>query len=221
MFAGFQAINTGNVIQIDQDYKNCRYLGKDILTVSNQGNGYGVINKSYSYNTVKFVAIRTDGNDPPIPWINVDRQSNTVLVSAWGVSGQTMTVYKYGYPQILNGNSFEVFNSSGELVFSDNMNPMRVLGFMWATVSAPEDYLNNYFYHDSSKVAAILPGSLIDGWYFGGGETCELEQQFIFNTNHIITTTFLSGNSEVMAVGYDYWWEFLMFSALVIDVTGL
>ncbi len=118
MTAGLQIFNANNIIQIDENYRCFAYKGKYSATAN-------TLSFTTNGDLHEAVFVRVDGGATVIFH---SRVGNTYTYKTAGNPGPTATITAYVFAaptSIPAGASFEIYNSSGELVFSDLLRLMK------------------------------------------------------------------------------------------------
>lgn len=144
MAFGFKSISTnGNIVQIDQDFKNFVLVEKatvvtdtNLSSVSGHESSYKTV--TYSSGTRTYPVIATNSS---MPVFIIQQNSTQCSFVAKGTSGQSLTYYIFDQiPSTPPNTGFglKVLLANGETAYADTYKYMRVLGahsagpFSWA-----------------------------------------------------------------------------------------
>lgn len=245
MSAGLEVYNTNNFLQITDSFRNLQFLGKETITVGSNNSPF--ICSAYSsvvpFTDTKMLAFRcTNGKRVQRVAISKNTVNNTDWVDVYAEAGAIVTVYKYGFPAVKTGAYFEVYNSAGALVFSDNNKYMKVLGMYSGTTTIATDYtpiitdwsgsgtivktprILKSVAVSSTITTAVIPSQTTYYWdrypATTGQDTREYEQYWTFSSTTVDTGIIYSTYNEYQGLSsgtifkdrYDY---------LIVDVTGL
>lgn len=234
MPAGLNVINTAGSIQITESFRNLQFLGADNISISGTWSTWVHTNNIMyqTTNDVAFVAFRcTNGKFvEKVSCRKSDATHNYIYATA--EIGATITVYKFGFPAVKAGSYFEVYNASGQLVFSDNNKFMKVISDYRGTLAlslftalAPESgstAVQNISLPHAN--AAIMLSTNAYYAYREGGDSGQSIKEYPL-------TYAFSGATVSMVINYSQWNDFnglgsgQIFSGayyfLILDVTGL
>lgn len=140
MTAGIEIYNNNNILQITNQYRNLQFLGKGTIQCTQLGmsSSQWASNDIILTNTSEFLCFRPETNDVPVLLYGRTFLRNGVLNSRIAVANNasyphltnpiTVTYYRFSLaPAVQKGNHFEVYDSAGELVFSDGASFMKVI----------------------------------------------------------------------------------------------
>jgi len=154
MSAGLEVYTSSGVLQITEQFRNLQFKSKGSI---------------YMSDTSAYVAVGGDTDDvfaftathpttTPQIMMYTFVNNGTLYVSFNGFRFSTVTYYRFGKPSLVSGSYFEVYNASGELVFTDNAKFMKPLGMasgQWSGSSYTVDTIT----FDSSKSTAVIRGA--------------------------------------------------------------
>lgn len=130
--AGLQIINTGNSVQIDQDYRNlCLRQKGNAVTTTTLPSGMGSY-ASFNVTGLTSPIIAVGGNVTAVPQTYWDAPNarHGFLLSTTGGIGTSIPYYIFDVPAELGSTyGFQVRTASGQLIFDALQPPLRVRGF--------------------------------------------------------------------------------------------
>ncbi|CQR73294.1 hypothetical protein SOV_50770 [Sporomusa ovata DSM 2662] len=247
MSAGLEVYNTNGFLQITDSFRNLQYLGKETISVGSANSPF--ICSAYSsvvpFTDTKMLAFRcTNGKRVQRVTISKNTTNNTDWVDVYAEAGAIVTVYKYGFPVTKTGAYFEVYNSAGSLVFSDNAKYMKVLGMYSGTTTIATDYtpiISDWNVAGNSQTiktprilknvavgsaitTAVIPSQSTYYWdrfpATVGQDTREYQQYWTFASTTVDTGIIYSNFNEYQGLGSGLIFKD-RYDFLVIDVTGL
>lgn len=149
MSDGLQVFNSDGILQITDTFKNIQFISKQTLTLPSTAYRWYFDNYYPYYSTAvisatailnNLIACRSDNGKlitwdiiypvlsyPPFVYGNPS-------IRFFGEVGAVITIYFFSYASIPAGTHFEVINSDGERVFSDNAKFMKVLDSRMGTL---------------------------------------------------------------------------------------
>lgn len=220
MSHAIEVINDNGIIQITNSFKNLQLVGK------------GTVNswESLTFNKDDVVAIRIDSG-----WVGLyhnPRIINNDVIMTFVSNINPITYYKFSYADVINpiSNYFEVRDSFGKIIFSDTLQPMKVINSV-NSVTGAEGYNKGYMSdgrficsvsHPPDKKTAVVVGDLamqiVISTFAPENLARLLEQTFSFNVGsvdsywRIFKENKYSGQSTITFPNYNF---------LVLDVTNL
>lgn len=234
MAAGITVYNDTNTVQISENLGTFQFLGKGTVNPgtpqypigsSSYPGGFGV---TLTFAIGEIIAIKTTTGHWCSAWVTnyIDNSVQNIRF----IGSDTITYYRFGYGTgiIPSGHSFEVYDGSGVLIFSDTEKSLKVLqglsGYysgLWGRGN--NDQLINTINYDSNKSPAIVLGDSCRAYGYNGsvGYIFLQELAFNFNSSGVITT--LNKIVENVNTGYDLQvvMKYPYYNYLVVDVTNL
>lgn len=259
MTAGIQIYNNDDVLQITEEYRNFQFISKTTVTltdsiISYQPSGQSVYLGSnlwgssnpylYSERLVlttaqsnMLYAYRCNNGKFVQCMLLIGRYSPYIgspILTISGEQGAEVTIYFFDYKTVSSGQHFEVRNSDGNVVFSDQGKFMKVLSSIQGTRTRPTTVGStlNTTTHSSSVTAAVSAGCLSwevnipsEGFPANAGYTGVRAQAFTFESSQIVSTyqVFFDDSSWTSQVSSSWYWTnyAVNYQYLVLDVTGL
>ncbi|MDF2499292.1 MAG: hypothetical protein K0Q77_6 [Anaerosporomusa subterranea] len=252
MAAGIQVFTPSGDLQIDDSFLNYRFLGKSTIIADTYGDSFnwaGTWYKDvadYCYPGELLAFRREDIEfEPDTTRRFATTASASYLISNNGKIGfrvlpesnygyfdtnrPLITIYRFGLTtENEKGKHFEVFDSTGKLVFSDGRNYMRVVqGLNGLDLALPTGYGDNRpipavfanINHSPSIKTAMAILSTAFYWETAPGYTWEVAHGFAFYPDRVEVRYVLSGGySEGGGVQWD---SQRHYHILMLDVTGL
>lgn len=233
--AGIQIYNNNNVLQITAEFKNVQFIEKQSYSLTYDGVALGGIRNRYispeivvpgdEYTIVAFNT--TPGHSIGIELLPIIMPGTTKqrLQFVSFESDTIVTIYIFRFTDIKKGTFFEIYDTNGEIVFSDGANFMRIIdtksGEMSIDVPVIWPDINVYTISDD-RTMAIVASQILRLRESHPDEMQHYDycaQTFFFQQNAIsskICTIENGGIGEAIVTVYCN-----RYDNLIIDVTGL
>lgn len=215
MGAGIEIYNTNGVMQITEKFINLQFKGKGTVNLTNVASDGAYYYDLYLPDTSEQIAFSATLGNPFVLLGRVFTRSNQLAARIMSkISGTQVTYYRFGAASVVSGSCFEVYNSSGSLVFSDNARFMKVIDSKSGSSTSETETLLATTASTLNK--AVLPGNLC---FTARGSIVKLAQQgFLLTANSVESKIYpwfnYGGSYSIVAQETNY-------NYLVLDVTGL
>lgn len=217
MSAGLEIYNANNVLQITEKFVNLQFKGKGTVTPNTLSDGGWRYYDLYLPDVNEQVAF--SATNPFIILGRVFTRSNQLAARVMSkVANTQVTYYRFGVASVASGNCFEVYNSNGNLVFTDNAKFMKVIDSKTGSSTSETD--NTLLATTNSNLSkAVLPGNLcLTGRGPSNGLYRLVQQGFSITPSAVTSSIYLC---------FDYGYSYPInlqetnYNYLVLDVTGL